>query len=90
VFVAFNEIPQRELRDNTLTQTWLKCRYPRPVAFNEIPERELRALFANSEQLPAVYLVTLDEIPERELREVRWQPRAAFTETCEVRWCGSL
>jgi hypothetical protein len=24
------------------------------------------------------------------LREVRWQPRAAFTETCEVRWCGSL
>jgi hypothetical protein len=24
------------------------------------------------------------------LREVRWQPRAAFTETWEVRWCGSL
>jgi hypothetical protein len=76
-YVAFKEIPERELRGPLGTQSPERecfCNYQ--VAFKEIPEREL-----------ASFVVAFKEIPKRELRAfhgVVWlYPCVAFKEIPE-------
>ena len=66
--VAFEEIPQRELRVGmafTLTGYFINN-----VAFEEIPQRELRAGVVASGLERAFLKVAFEEIPQRELRVV--------------------
>ena len=65
--VAFNEIPERELRV-PFPEKVKKILYV-AVAFNEIPERELRVLRAvHTRDARWQCFVAFNEIPERELR----------------------
>ena len=64
--VAFEEIPQRELRDRIVS--FLPWNSTVVVAFEEIPQRELRENKSFQSHSGHRHRVAFEEIPQRELR----------------------